>query len=253
MIKLFFIAFTLCVENVICWMPPSFFSFKMAASLRHKMEPSTKRKLASFLKASKNQMEVKDVLELNDNPMWDSVVRIYCTHSTPDWLSPWQLERQHSSTSSGFVIKIEGIGYRIITNAHSVSYGSLIQVRKRGDDKKYEAYLENIGNECDLAVLKIVSPDDNNNNNVESENNDFFKDIKDLELGDIPYLQDKVEVLGYPIGGDSMSVTSGVVSRVEIQPYSQGGISLLALQIDAAINPGKHTHTHENIYIYICV
>ena len=36
-----------------------------------------------------------------------------------------------------------------------------------------------------------------------------------------------------------MSVTSGVVSRVEMQQYSQGGNSLLALQIDAAINPGN--------------
>ncbi len=36
-----------------------------------------------------------------------------------------------------------------------------------------------------------------------------------------------------------MSVTSGVVSRVEMQEYSQAGRSLLALQIDAAINPGN--------------
>jgi len=36
-----------------------------------------------------------------------------------------------------------------------------------------------------------------------------------------------------------MSVTSGVVSRIELQEYSQSGESLLAIQIDAAINSGN--------------
>ncbi|MCD7459804.1 hypothetical protein HAX54_042019 [Datura stramonium] len=40
-----------------------------------------------------------------------------------------------------------------------------------------------------------------------------------LEFGDLPALQDAVTVVGYPIGGDTISVTSGVVSRIEILSY----------------------------------
>ena len=40
----------------------------------------------------------------------------------------------------------------------------------------------------------------------------------------------------YPIGGDSQSVTSGVVSRIEVTAYVHGSTELLGMQIDAAIN-----------------
>jgi hypothetical protein len=44
-------------------------------------------------------------------------------------------------------------------------------------------------------------------------------------------------VAGYPVGGDSLSITKGIVSRVTMVRYSQGA-RLLGIQIDAAINPG---------------
>ncbi|KAG6534243.1 hypothetical protein ZIOFF_008129 [Zingiber officinale] len=40
----------------------------------------------------------------------------------------------------------------------------------------------------------------------------------------------------YPLGGDTISVTKGVVSRIE---YAHGSSDLLGIQIDAAINPGN--------------
>lgn len=43
----------------------------------------------------------------------------------------------------------------------------------------------------------------------------------------------------YPIGGDTMSVTSGVVSRIEVTSYVHGASELLGIQIDAAINSGN--------------
>ncbi len=43
----------------------------------------------------------------------------------------------------------------------------------------------------------------------------------------------------FPIGGDTMSVTSGVVSRIEVTSYVHGAAELLAIQIDAAINSGN--------------
>ena len=43
----------------------------------------------------------------------------------------------------------------------------------------------------------------------------------------------------YPTGGDNTSVTSGVVSRVEVAQYVHAASHLMAIQIDAAINPGN--------------
>jgi S1-C subfamily serine protease len=42
-----------------------------------------------------------------------------------------------------------------------------------------------------------------------------------------------------PAGGDNISVTGGVVSRVEPTRYVHGAAHLMAIQIDAAINPGN--------------
>ena len=47
------------------------------------------------------------------------------------------------------------------------------------------------------------------------------------------------QVVGFPVGGDSISISSGVVSRIEMQEYAQASAELLAIQIDAAINPGN--------------
>lgn len=161
----------------------------------------------------------------------DSVLKVYATHSEPDFLMPWQKRHQTTSTSSGFVINVPGIGIRVMTNAHSVEYGSVVQVQMRGEDEKHEAVIEAVGNECDLALLRVDSlfpPNDVNG----------ARDVFSLQLGALPSLQDEVEVLGYPSGGESLCVTKGVVSRIETQEYAQAGASLLAMQIDAAINPG---------------
>lgn len=160
----------------------------------------------------------------------DSILKIHCTHSEPDFHMPWQRHHQTQSTSSGFVIEIVTEGgekkRRVMTNAHSVDYGSIIQVQRRGQSEKYQANIEAQANECDLALLEV-------------EDEAFWKDLEPLDFGDLPLLQEEVEVLGYPTGGDSLSVTSGVVSRIEIQEYTQASSYLLAMQIDAAINSGN--------------
>ena len=46
-------------------------------------------------------------------------------------------------------------------------------------------------------------------------------------------------MVGYPIGGETISVTSGVVSRVEVTSYVHGRDELIGVQIDAAINSGN--------------
>ncbi|WVZ09721.1 hypothetical protein V8G54_014251 [Vigna mungo] len=71
------------------------------------------------------------------------------------------------------------------------------------------------------------------------DDDEFWQGMSPVEFGELPALQDAVTVVGYPIGGDTISVTSGVVSRIEILSYVHGSTELLGLQIDAAINSGN--------------
>ncbi|MDD5698818.1 MAG: serine protease [Victivallaceae bacterium] len=151
-----------------------------------------------------------------------SIIKVFAMRSRPNYNQPWQNYPQHSITGSGFVIS----GNRILTNAHLVADQTFLMVRKPGVQKKYVATLEAVGHECDLAILKVADPE-------------FFKDVKPLKLGDLPELQTSVVVMGYPVGGDNISVTEGIISRIEPIVYSHSGRRLLAVQIDAAINPGN--------------
>jgi PDZ domain/Trypsin-like peptidase domain len=54
----------------------------------------------------------------------------------------------------------------------------------------------------------------------------------------LPEVKDEVLAYGYPVGGNSLSITKGIVSRIEFVTYSFP-TSGLRIQIDAAINPGN--------------
>ena len=78
----------------------------------------------------------------------------------------------------------------------------------------------------DLAVLKL-------------DDEKFFKSHPWLPRAvQIPEMRDAVTVYGYPIGGTSLSVTKGIVSRIEFTHYTFPA-SGLRIQIDAALNPGN--------------
>jgi S1-C subfamily serine protease len=107
-------------------------------------------------------------------------------------------------------------------------YGSIGQVQRRGDSQKIVASIEAIGQKCDLALLNV----DN-----EEFQEGFGENVGLIKLWISP--RDDEEVLGYPTGGDSSSVTSGDVSRIKMLEYAQAGLHLLAMQINAAINAGN--------------
>ncbi|XP_073117928.1 protease Do-like 9 isoform X2 [Elaeis guineensis] len=155
-------------------------------------------------------------------PSMDAVVKVFCVHTEPNFSLPWQRKRQYSSSSSGFIIS----GRRVLTNAHSVEHYTQVKLKKRGSDTKYVATVLAIGTECDIAMLTV-------------SDDEFWAGVSPVEFGSLPALQDAVTVVGYPIGGDTISVTSGVVSRIEILSYVHGSTELLGLQIDAAINSGN--------------
>jgi len=150
------------------------------------------------------------------------VVKIYTTAMEYDYAMPWQMQTHIECTASGFVIE----GRRILTNAHAVDHWRAVRVRKYGDPTKYSARVVAIGNDSDMAVLTV-------------DDDMFWTDLPTLTFGDVPNMQDNVTVIGYPTGGDSLSITAGVVSRVEMHTYAQSNRMLMAVQIDAAINPGN--------------
>ena len=53
---------------------------------------------------------------------------------------------------------------------------------------------------------------------------------------------------GYPQGGDSLSITKGIVSRVVMTRYAHSSNKLLGIQIDAAINPGNSVRSGSRLH-----
>ncbi|MCX8155918.1 MAG: serine protease [Verrucomicrobiae bacterium] len=152
-----------------------------------------------------------------------SVVQIFNFSQQPDWGAPWRMEGLRRGTGTGFVVK----GKRIMTNAHVVSWARQILVRRYQDPRPFLARVAFIGHDCDLALLEV-------------EDERFFEGLEPLELGDLPKVRSTVVTYGYPAGGEQISYTRGVVSRIEIQTYVHiANRSLLAVQTDAAINPGN--------------
>ncbi|EPS74298.1 hypothetical protein M569_00454, partial [Genlisea aurea] len=157
-----------------------------------------------------------------DADFLNAVVKVYCTHTAPDYSLPWQKQRQYTSTGSAFMI---GDG-KLLTNAHCVEHNTQVKVKRRGDDTKYLAKVLARGIECDIALLSV-------------ESKEFWVGAEPLRFGQLPNLQDSVTVVGYPLGGETISVSKGVVSRIEVTSYAHGSSELLGIQIDAAINPGN--------------
>jgi len=158
-----------------------------------------------------------------NNQIQNSLVRITSTESEPDYRAPWNSGMIGRGVGAGFVIA----GQRILTNAHVVSNSRYLTVEREGDPNKYPATVQFVAHDCDLAVVRV-------------DNTTFWKNMKPLEFGGIPSLESTVSAYGYPIGGERMSVTTGIVSRTDFNLYTHSAIdSHLAIQISAQINPGN--------------
>jgi S1-C subfamily serine protease len=152
-----------------------------------------------------------------------SVMKIEVATQEPDYETPWNSGRFSGGIGTGFLIG----KHRLLTNAHVVSHARRILVTVPGRAKKYPARVEHIAHDCDLALLHV-------------EDHGDFAAFPIFTFGGVPALESEVRVIGYPVGGDRISVTRGVVSRIDFQPYAHSRAdSHLVVQIDAAINPGN--------------
>ncbi len=152
----------------------------------------------------------------------NSVVKIFTTMRYPDLTKPWTKQAPRESTGSGVIIE----GKRILTNAHLAVYASQVQVQANQSGDKLSATVEFVAPGIDLAILKL-------------DDESFFDTHKPLARAPVvPAIKDGVLVYGFPTGGTSLSITKGIVSRIEFTLY-RFPTSGLRIQIDAAINPGN--------------
>ena len=142
----------------------------------------------------------------------------------PNRINPWKKGPRQSARGSGFAVKV-GKKSMVMTNAHVVSNNPFIHIRKWNSDKMYTAKIFDISPEVDLALLEV-------------EDADFWDAVPFFDIGDPPMKGDDVFVSGFPSGGNNASITKGIVSRIEPVSYNRA-IKNMALQIDAAVNPGN--------------
>jgi S1-C subfamily serine protease len=150
------------------------------------------------------------------------VVKVFSTVRRPDPYKPWTKESPSDVTGTGVVIE----GKRILTNAHVVEYASRIEIQANQAGDKISATVAAFAPGIDLALLKL-------------DDETFFDTHPPLpRASTLPEIKDAVMAYGYPEGGDNLSITKGIVSRIEFAPY-HFPVSGLRIQIDAAINPGN--------------
>ena len=164
----------------------------------------------------------------------ESVILLEVTVCSPRYLRPWEFERQHKSSGSGFVID----GGRILTNFHVVENAVDIRLRRHGLSARWPARVVCAAQDVDLALVELAE--------CAEDAAAFWDGLAPIRWGrELPCLQSSVNVVGYPTGGRTVCITEGVVSRIDAKSYRLGMCSaamsgrMLVIQIDAAINPGN--------------
>lgn len=153
----------------------------------------------------------------------EAIILIRVVKQPFNYVTPWKRAPFSRISGSGFMVE----GNRILTNAHNVSNSRYVELRKEDVAKPYMARVVYVGHDCDLAMLTVDDPG-------------FFEGTRALELAGIPAVNSTVSTYGFPVGGQRISVTEGVVSRVEMDTYVHSGADKhLVIQTDAAINPGN--------------
>ena len=152
------------------------------------------------------------------------IVKVEVVNRAPDYETPWQGGNYGRGTGTGFLVA-PGL---FMTNAHVVANAEKIDISLYAASRRIPAKVKYVAHDADLALLEIADVS-------------AFEGVPCLEFSEeMPQLEDTVRAIGYPIGGTRLSVTRGIVSRVETIPYAHPrNIAHLALQVDAAINPGN--------------
>lgn len=152
----------------------------------------------------------------------DSVAQVRVTNYSYSIDHPWQRGSSGRSHGSAVIIGDE----KLLTNAHVVDSSSRVEVRRAGSDTWHRASVVHVSEASDLAMLEVAGEE-------------FFEDSKPADLTKEVDFGSDVLVVGFPIGGSSVSVTSGVLSRSEVTDYAYSYMYQESYQIDAAVNSGN--------------
>ena len=150
------------------------------------------------------------------------MVKVFASERSPDVFRPWQKQAPREETGSGVVIE----GKRILTAYRAVRFSNDIQIQANQAGDKIPATLELASEQMDLAVLKL------------SDETFFDTHPPLVRAPGVPSIKDPVFVYGFPVGGTSLSITKGIISRIEFTQYNFPTYGL-RIQIDAAINAGN--------------
>lgn len=163
--------------------------------------------------------------QVKDEETKEAIVKIYTVAKALDYQEPWSSSMRQSTGSGAIIAGKNGQKY-ILTNAHVVANRTFLEVQRYGERRRFIATVHAVSHQADLALLKV-------------EDERFFGKVTPLEFGELPHVEQEIVVYGYPMGGNTLSATIGVVSRIEHHRYTHSGESFLAIQVDAAVNPGN--------------
>jgi S1-C subfamily serine protease len=152
-----------------------------------------------------------------------SVIKFKCKLEPRSATRPWKLEPIKEIGGSGVVIAPG----RVLTNAHVVHEATevLLETDKTSLPVPGKVLAIDLGR--DLALVEV-------------EDADFVAAHPAVEMmTGLPQDGSRVTVMGYPMGGEAMSTTSGVVSRSEWSDVGHHGEKGMRVQIDAAVNFGN--------------
>src|ERR1700722_13873343 len=130
----------------------------------------------------------------------NSAGKVVATMRYPDPFKPWAKQAPADVTASGVVIE----GKRILTNAHVVLYASQVQIQANAAGDKLPATVIAVAPGIDLAVLQV-------------DDATFFDTHPPVaRASKLPQIKDAVLAYGFPTGGNSLSITKGIVSRIQL-------------------------------------
>jgi S1-C subfamily serine protease len=152
-----------------------------------------------------------------------SVIKFKCKLEPRSASRPWKLEPVQEVGGSGVVIAPG----KVLTNAHVVHEATEVLVETDKTALPIPAKVLALDLGRDLALVQV-------------DDADFNAAHPPVEvMQGLPKDGSRVTVMGFPMGGESMSTTSGVVSRSEWAGLGRRGEPGMRVQVDAAVNFGN--------------
>jgi S1-C subfamily serine protease len=138
-----------------------------------------------------------------------------------DVTRPWKRDDPHPGQGTGSIID----GHRILTAAHVVDDASKITVTRGDGGESYDAAIQAISPELDLAILTV-------------EDDRFFQGSTPLDIQDLQHGHDELVAYGFPNLDGKLQYTIGMFSEAHRSPYTTSRNSNLKYTVDTPIKGG---------------